>query len=403
MSYPKSEKIFHLKSKLPRFVAILMPDSMTDVIEYSWNAFPRYRTELHNAFFGEKVFLCVETMHANDRGTTKNAIGMDAGRLSCRKVETLDIACESKEVPMESVAENPTLFKSSKTGRGPLSKNFATSCVPVMTCYKVVTVQFKIFPVQSRVESWALSYSRNTFIKYHRKLFCWMDEWFGLTIDDIRKIENDTVKITKTKIQASLQQSSRTWIFKPTLISPGYLSSNHAPHFFLYKNQNFILFVHTVRSSAYSAIPKVIFLIIFDELRRIVFVKMINFDSLPIYTLCSFFPTKWKFVACVANCLWLSYTIPFVFFFPNTTSLQQTPVLYSFTPPSWCCKENCCNVWYCTTISSFFWFSSRFNLCQFICHTKTHFVNARLGIKKFAYAKYGAMNSSRIDSKRYAP
>lgn len=210
MSYSKSEKIFHLKSKLPRFVAILMPDSMTDIIEYSWNAFPRYRTELHNAFFGEKVFLCVETMHVNDRATTENAIGMDARRLSCRKVETLDIARETKEVPMESVEENPTVFKSSKTGRGPLVQNFAASCVPVMTCYKVVTVQFKIFPVQSRVESWALSYSRNTFIKYHRKLFCWMDEWFGLTIDDIRKIENDTVKITKTKIQASLQQPSRT-------------------------------------------------------------------------------------------------------------------------------------------------------------------------------------------------
>lgn len=203
-----SEKIFHLKSKLPRFVAALMPDSMTDVIEYSWNAFPRYRTELHNRFFGEKVFLRVDTMHVDDCGTTANAVGLDQGTLARRGVEMLDIASESSQVPMEQ-GEDPTAFASVTTRRGPLRPGFAATCTPVMTCYKVVTVQFRIFPLQSRVEAWAQTSSRNTFIKYNRKLFCWMDEWYNLSIEDIRKIESETAQITKDKIDSSLQ-SSRT-------------------------------------------------------------------------------------------------------------------------------------------------------------------------------------------------
>lgn len=31
----------------------------------------------------------------------------------------------------------------------------------------------------------------NTFF-FYRQLFCWTDRWFGLTIDDIREIEEQT-------------------------------------------------------------------------------------------------------------------------------------------------------------------------------------------------------------------
>ncbi|EFA84917.1 hypothetical protein PPL_01910 [Heterostelium album PN500] len=33
---------------------------------------------------------------------------------------------------------------------------------------------------------------RDVLLKAHKALFCWMDEWFGLTIEDIRRIEAET-------------------------------------------------------------------------------------------------------------------------------------------------------------------------------------------------------------------
>eukprot|EP00741_Cyanophora_paradoxa_P018691 tig00021073_g18040.t1 len=33
---------------------------------------------------------------------------------------------------------------------------------------------------------------RDIFFKYNRKTVCWIDEWFGMTIDDIRRYEDET-------------------------------------------------------------------------------------------------------------------------------------------------------------------------------------------------------------------
>lgn len=198
----------HLKSKLPKFVAMLVPDSMTNITEYSWNAFPWCKTEYSNEFFGEKFVLSVETMHADDRGTQENAVNLSSEDLAKRKVDYLNIACEDSSVPMEK-GEDPTKFLSKKTGRGNLKRTFMEDHDPIMTCYKVVKLRFKVFGLQSKVEQWGHQYGiRSPFLKYHRKLFCWIDEWFGLTIEDIRAMEAETARITKQKLEQSLKEAA---------------------------------------------------------------------------------------------------------------------------------------------------------------------------------------------------
>lgn len=198
----------HLKSKLPKFVALMVPESMTEITEYSWNSFPWCKTEYHNEYFGEKFYMSVETMHADDRGTQENAVNLPPEDLAKRKVDYLNIACEDSSVSMEK-GEDPTKFLSKKTNRGHLKPTFMEDHDPIMTCYKVVKLRFKVFGFQSKVEQWGHSYGiRNPFLKYNRKLFCWIDEWFGLTIDDIRAMEEETARITKEKIEASLKDPS---------------------------------------------------------------------------------------------------------------------------------------------------------------------------------------------------
>jgi Phosphatidylinositol transfer protein len=161
----------HLRSKLPKFIAMLVPDTMTDIVEYSWNAFPHCRTEYHNAYYGEKFMLSVETMHSNDRGTQGNAVGLPAEDLEKRKVDYINIACADSYVKFVD-GEDPTRFVSSKTGRGTLKPTFIEDHDPVMCCYKVVKLRFKVFALQSKVESWGQQYGiRNPFVQAHRRRF----------------------------------------------------------------------------------------------------------------------------------------------------------------------------------------------------------------------------------------
>ena len=34
--------------------------------------------------------------------------------------------------------------------------------------------------------------NRNIFTIFHRQLFCWLDQWYGMTMEDIRELEEKT-------------------------------------------------------------------------------------------------------------------------------------------------------------------------------------------------------------------
>mmetsp|Transcript_6335 Transcript_6335/g.11436 ORF Transcript_6335/g.11436 Transcript_6335/m.11436 type:complete len:280 (+) Transcript_6335:505-1344(+) len=201
-----TEKIFHLRSKVPSFIAAIIPASAMSLVEYSWNAFPKCLTVYEHTYSGEKFHLSVETMHLDDNGHNPNANNLSPEELKVRHVEMLNIADKANGVAMVK-GEDPTVFHSKKTGRGPLDKNFAYNSQPIMCAYKVVRLNFKVFGLQKKVEDWGHRYGiRNPFIHYHRKLFCWIDEWYGLTLEDIRAMEVDTQRITMNKLHEEVKE-----------------------------------------------------------------------------------------------------------------------------------------------------------------------------------------------------
>ncbi len=84
-----------------------------------------------------------------------------------------------------------------------------------MCAYKLCTVEFKWFGIQGKVEKYIQSVNmiiielnkenydyfwilwkteKRLFTKFHKQLFCWIDDWYGLTMNDIRRIEDETQK-----------------------------------------------------------------------------------------------------------------------------------------------------------------------------------------------------------------
>ncbi|XP_044737996.1 phosphatidylinositol transfer protein alpha isoform isoform X2 [Chrysoperla carnea] len=187
-------KIYHLTSKVPAFIRVIAPKGSLEVHEEAWNAYPYCRTVITNPnYMKEKFRIVIETLHKNDNGLSDNVHELPPDRLKIREVVPIDIANDPINASDYKEDEDPTKFKSQKTGRGPLvGPDWKDKVDPVMTCYKLVTVEFKWFGFQNRVESFIQKAERRLFTIFHRQVFCWMDRWHGLTMADIRALEDQT-------------------------------------------------------------------------------------------------------------------------------------------------------------------------------------------------------------------
>ncbi|XP_055513728.1 phosphatidylinositol transfer protein alpha isoform [Leucoraja erinacea] len=195
-----THKIYHLQRKVPRFVQMLAPEGALNVHEKAWNAYPYCRTVITNEYMKDDFLLKIETWHKPDLGNAENVHCLESNTWKNVEVIHIDIAdreqIHSRDYKPE---EDPAIVKSVKTGRGPLDPNWKKSLPrrrdwPHMCAYKLVTVKFKWWGLQNKVESFIQKQERRLFTLFHRQLFCWMDRWIELTMDDIRRMEEQTKK-----------------------------------------------------------------------------------------------------------------------------------------------------------------------------------------------------------------
>ncbi|KAJ2081056.1 hypothetical protein H4R24_002627 [Coemansia sp. RSA 988] len=203
-------KIYHLASRAPAIVRALAPKEALELHEEAWNGYPSCKTVTTSPWMGANFKMVTETMHLGDRGNTENALNASAETLAQREVVFLNVADDS-EIAKSSYKkeEDPKVYKSKKTGRGPLTENdWAEKCDPVMTCYKLVTVEFKWWGLQTTVEALIMSYTRKAMLLMHRQLFCDTDEWHGMTIEQLRKMEEETAKTLLEKRHKELENKT---------------------------------------------------------------------------------------------------------------------------------------------------------------------------------------------------
>uniref|UniRef100_A0A8C6UDB8 Phosphatidylinositol transfer protein, alpha a n=1 Tax=Neogobius melanostomus TaxID=47308 RepID=A0A8C6UDB8_9GOBI len=146
----------------------------------------------------EKFTIEIITWHKPDFGAEDNIHGLEEAQWKKCKVVDIDIAviAEPKDYKEE---EDPTKFKSKKTGRGPLAPGWkealkTDTTTPHMCCYKLVKAEFKWKLIQGKVENYIQEAEKRLFTNFHRKLFCTMDDWSGMTMEDIRRMEEETKK-----------------------------------------------------------------------------------------------------------------------------------------------------------------------------------------------------------------
>ncbi|XP_010253533.1 PREDICTED: phosphatidylinositol transfer protein 1-like isoform X2 [Nelumbo nucifera] len=189
-----TSKFYHLQSKAPAWLTTFAPSDALLMQEEAWNAYPRCKTVIKCPYF-TRFSLTIETVHKADNGCSENVHGLSKDLLAARQVEIIDIASAARDYWSYVVGSNNmdfTKFRSLKTGRGPLLEGWQDRCDPVMTAYKLVTIDAPYWGFGYRLEQTFLAGERALFLESHANCFAWIDEWFGMTMEQIRELERQS-------------------------------------------------------------------------------------------------------------------------------------------------------------------------------------------------------------------
>lgn len=203
-----TEKRIHLSSHLPYWLQSMIP-KIFYITEKAWNYYPYTVTE-YTCSFIPKFSISIQTRYEDNNGTTENCLDMTPEELEQRVVDFLDIAYDEIKPHHYKEAEDPKYFKSEKTGRGPLVEGWRDTHQPIMCCYKSVSVKFEVWGLQTRVEEYAQGAIREILLLGHRQAFAWMDDWYNMTLDDVREYEKDMQAKTNIKLQTEAESMLQT-------------------------------------------------------------------------------------------------------------------------------------------------------------------------------------------------
>nr|CAD7257482.1 unnamed protein product [Timema shepardi] len=185
-------------SRLPYWVQALIP-KVFYVTEKAWNYYPFTITE-YTCSFLPKFNISIKTKYENNNGTTENCLNLPADLLKDRIVEHVDIAYDEVNPKHYKEDEDLRFFQSAQTGRGPLIEGWRDIITPIMCSYKVVSVSFEVWGLQTKAEDMIHRTIREILLLGHRQAFAWIDEWYGMSLKDVRAYEVQMQIETNTRV-----------------------------------------------------------------------------------------------------------------------------------------------------------------------------------------------------------
>uniref|UniRef100_A0A3B3ZDM0 Cytoplasmic phosphatidylinositol transfer protein 1 n=1 Tax=Periophthalmus magnuspinnatus TaxID=409849 RepID=A0A3B3ZDM0_9GOBI len=220
-----TEKRVYLNSvlhKLPSWARAVVP-KIFYVTEKAWNYYPYTITGNDSLFvlyiflqcsFLPKFSIHIETKYEDNKGSNDHIFDTELKEQE-REICFVDIAYD--EIPERYYKESEDLryFKSEKTSRGMLQEGWRDTQEPIMCSYKLVTVKFEVWGLQTRVEQFVHKVVRDVLLLGHRQAFAWVDEWIDMTLDDVRDYERQMHE--KTNIKVCLEQPEHSTTNSPSL------------------------------------------------------------------------------------------------------------------------------------------------------------------------------------------
>ena len=137
------------------------------------------------------------------QGTIENVLHLTEDQLKKRDRVLIDISQYAANEEVRK-GEDMRVWHSEKRNLGPLKEGWYKDCnmEKIMWCYKTVTITCKYFGLQTIVENLIRKQQLMIFTRSMRQMIGQMDEWDGLTIEDILVMEEETKKRLDQLIQS---------------------------------------------------------------------------------------------------------------------------------------------------------------------------------------------------------
>ncbi|KAM9055538.1 membrane-associated phosphatidylinositol transfer protein 2 isoform 2-T4 [Megaptera novaeangliae] len=199
-----THKVYHVGMHIPSWFRSILPKAALRVVEESWNAYPYTRTRFTCPFV-EKFSIDIETFYKTDAGENPNVFSLSPVEKNQLTIDFIDIVKDPVPPNEYKTEEDPKLFYSTKTQRGPLSENwieeYKQQVFPIMCAYKLCKVEFRYWGMQSKIERFIHDTGlRKVMVRAHRQAWCWQDEWYGLNMDNIRELEKEAQLMLSRKM-----------------------------------------------------------------------------------------------------------------------------------------------------------------------------------------------------------
>uniref|UniRef100_A0A0V0GBI8 Putative phosphatidylinositol transfer protein n=1 Tax=Triatoma dimidiata TaxID=72491 RepID=A0A0V0GBI8_TRIDM len=193
-----TEKRIHLSGKLPYWLQAILP-RVFYITEKAWNYYPYTVTE-YTCSFMPKFSITIQTAFENNNGTNENCLNLSEEVLKERTVDFIDIVYDEINPKHYKEEEDLKYFKSKVTGRGPLTEEWRSITTPIMCSYKVVQASFEVWGLQTKAEELIHQSIREILTLGHRQAFAWIDEWFEMSLEQVREYEMRVHAETNTKL-----------------------------------------------------------------------------------------------------------------------------------------------------------------------------------------------------------
>lgn len=85
--------------------------------------------------------------------------------------------------------------------RGLLVEGWRDCDKPIMCSYKLVDASFEVWGLQTKVEDFIQRSIRDVLLLGHRQAFAWIDEWYGMSLEQVREYESKIQAETNRKFK----------------------------------------------------------------------------------------------------------------------------------------------------------------------------------------------------------
>lgn len=193
--------VLNLSSQIPYYLNNSRYGN-TEVFIHSYRIFPKNYAEYSEPEFMKQHFYIINNgIVLDDNGNSDNALNLTGEKLTNRVIEIIDIRNTALNYYDKDMSEDPATCALASRNSELLPENWMETETNIVTSYQFNDILYLHFSLQGMGEKNIQTALRRILQVFHRKMYCWMDEWKNMTLNEVKIYEKQVFEKLNIKIR----------------------------------------------------------------------------------------------------------------------------------------------------------------------------------------------------------